>query len=125
MNEEIEDDFKYLCIFNVPWITQTLNGAPLQKVDDGTNDITLMKGSKSRSQLAKVLIKQDAGDYFLPTEKEEVDPNLGLEYYKSTQWSLKPQEKGETNFYAIDGEKYRAQDVEGKVLKQVLGIYSF
>lgn len=101
-----------------------MNSAPLQKLDDGTNDITLLKGSKSRSQLAKVLIKQDGGDFFLRNENEDVDPNLGLEYYKSTQWSLNPQEKGETDFYSIDGEKYRAQDVEGKVLRQILGIYS-
>ena len=87
---EIEDDFKYLNIYNVPWITQTVNAAPIQKLDDGTNDITLMKGSCRRSQLAKVLIKQDGGDYFLHNEKEDVDPNLGLEYYKSTEWSLKP-----------------------------------
>ena len=76
----------------MPWITQSINAelVPMQKLDDGTNDITLMKGSCGRSQLAKVLIKQDGGDYFLHNEKEDVDPNLGLEYYKTTEWSLKP-----------------------------------
>ena len=38
--------------------------APMSKIDDGTNDITLMNMDKSRYQFVKLLLQQDNGEYF-------------------------------------------------------------
>ena len=63
-----------------------------------------------------------------------------MDYYKCLDWELKPEIKGpppkdsgitipegvkvmNNAIYAIDGEKYAAQDVKGKVLPSVLTIY--
>ena len=54
-----------------------------------------------------------------------------MNYYKTNEWTLKPTVKGDREnpdanaIYSIDGEKYPAQDVSGKVLKRVLPIYCF
>ena len=37
-----QESFKFLSIYNCPWIGSTFNAAPLSKIDDGTNDIMLM-----------------------------------------------------------------------------------
>ena len=60
----IDDNFKHLCIFNTPWIGSSMNMAPMSKIDDGTNDITLMNMDKSRYQFVKLLLQQDNGEYF-------------------------------------------------------------
>jgi hypothetical protein len=41
-----------------------MNMAPMSKINDGSNDITIMTSDKSRFQFAKLLILQDDGDYF-------------------------------------------------------------
>jgi sphingosine kinase len=43
-----QENFKFLSIYNCPWIGTTFHAAPLSKVDDGTNDIMLMDSNKSR-----------------------------------------------------------------------------
>jgi hypothetical protein len=65
---------------------------------------------------------------------------MGVEYLKASEWSLQPQRRGpvpegstyqlpegeETyanEIYSIDGEKYPAQNISGKVLKQILPIF--
>ena len=62
---------------------------------------------------------------------------MGLKYLKCTKWNLKPLIKGPNNedptadregtsegaVYSIDGEKYPAQNVSGRVLKKVMPVY--
>ena len=108
------------------------------KVDDGLNDITMMRADKSRLQMAKALIKIDDGDYFV--KNGDVDPGLGMEYIRTKTWHLSPQRKGPVpenlNYhlpegtqtfpdecFSIDGEKYPAQDCKGTVLQKVLRVY--
>lgn len=63
------------------------------KVDDGFNDVVLMTNDKSRYQLAKLSIQMDNGDYFNKKDGT-IYPNLGIEYFKTSQWVLKPTRKG-------------------------------
>jgi sphingosine kinase len=44
----LNDEFKFLCILNTPFISQTIFSAPMSKIDDGTNDITMVTTDKSR-----------------------------------------------------------------------------
>ena len=110
-------------------------------IADGTNDITLLSSEKSRLQFAKLLILQDDGDYFNgPSSRNPgaISESMGLDYLKASSWSLKPRRKGTppegyqlpegirtyaNEIYSIDGEKYPAQDIQGKVLKQALPIF--
>ena len=51
-----------------------------------------MTGDKSRAQLAQFAMRMDAGDYF--TKNGKMDPNLGLDYFKTDMWELDPLKKG-------------------------------
>ena len=104
------------------------NFAPMQRISDGTNDITFVSEDKSKLQLAKVLIAQDNGEYFFGATHErkgEINPNVGIDYFKTVSWSIEPNRKGpvpeeesyqlpegtETfinEIFSIDGERYPA-----------------
>jgi sphingosine kinase len=43
-----DETYKIVSVFNTPYSGQELNTAPLSKIDDGMNDITIMTGDKSR-----------------------------------------------------------------------------
>lgn len=114
-----------------------MHSCPLSIINDGFNDVTIHMGDKSRSQLTKFVLDNDKGDFFEESGKFKQN---GMEYYKCHNWELKPEIKGpppkdsgitlpketkvmENAIYAIDGERYPAQDVKGKVLPSVLTIY--
>jgi len=78
----------------------------------------------------------DSGDYFEKATSQNpgaLKDNIGMNYYKSTEWKIEPAVKGpvpqdlnynlpegteasEQAFFSIDGEKYPAQNVTGKVI---------
>lgn len=138
----LDDTFKHLMVFNVNWVSLNDNIAPLAQIMDGTNDITAHTNDKRRSQLFRMLIDQENGDFFSgPNSPQpgQIKNNHGTQYYKATEWEFQPQVKGpvpddienvwpeqETNanaLIAIDGERYPAQNISGHVMKQVLPIY--
>lgn len=78
----------------------------------------------------------DNGDYFNKKDGT-IYPNLGIEYFKTSQWVLKPTRKGPVpqhlkyqlpngtqtfanEIFSIDGEKYPAQEIKGTVLSKVI-----
>ena len=78
----------------------------------------------------------DTGDYF-EQQTGAMKENINMNYYKSDEWKISPTVKGpvpdgldyqlpedtqtsEQSFFSIDGEKYPAQNVSGKVLPRVL-----
>ena len=112
-----------------------MHTAPMSALDDGRNDFTVHMGDKSRSELFNYVLQMDKGDFF---DKNDRLKENGMEYYKCDEWELKPEIKGtpptgvekeegiqymDNAIYAIDGERYAAQNVKGKVLKSVLTVY--
>lgn len=77
---------------NAPWLAQAMHAAPMSRIDDGTNDIHVMTMDKSRLQLARALIAIDDGSYY--RNNGDLDPGLGMDYIKASEWSLKPVRKG-------------------------------
>ena len=78
---------------NVPWIGSSYHFAPLSKLDDGYMDITLSRRNNiGRIGLITLLIDQDDGNYW--NDDETMRQNLGIEYYKVTEYSLFPRRKG-------------------------------
>lgn len=89
------------------------------------------------------MLCQDDGDYFDgPRSRNpgQLSQNLGVEYLKASEWRLDPERKGDVpegsefqnpegtityanEIYSIDGEKYPAQNISGKVLKEILPIF--
>ena len=113
--------------------------APLSKINDGMNDITIQTADKSRWALTKWMLAIDDGEYF-NKQTGKLKETYEIDYVKSDSWELKPERKGpvpegstyrlpagvitnENNFFSIDGEKYPAQNIKGKVLKQFLPVY--
>ena len=102
------------------------------------NDVVFMNAKDSgRLNLFQMLIKDD-GSYF--DEKSGVLlPELGIAYTKCDKWMLDPtvkfpapekfngHKKGQiydaNAFIAIDGEKYRAQNITAKVFKHAMTFY--
>lgn len=88
----INKNFKLLSILNCPYISTDIKTAPLSRIDDGTNDITLITSEKSRLQLARSLIAIDDGDYF--NKDGTVNQGMGLQYFKAKEWRINPARKG-------------------------------
>lgn len=95
-------------------------------MSDGTNDIILQKRNQTKMQLVNLLLTSESGDYFNGINHQrpgEIKQGLGIEYWKTSSWSLSPVRKGpvpeglnyqpigETfmnEIFSIDGEKYPA-----------------
>lgn len=135
--QTIAGTFGHLIIQNIPYISFNMHSCPLSRIDDGVNDITIHMGDKSRAQLTQFVLDNDKGTFF--DKYDKFKPN-GMDYYKCLDWELKPEIKGpppkdsnikvaegvkvmDNAIYAIDGERYPAQDVKGRVLPRVLTIY--
>ena len=115
--------------------------APLSDLNDGHNDIILQSEDKSRSQLYKLMNGLNDGEIFNKDfGNGKINPEYGAEYIKCKEWYLKPNLKGpvpeemkynlpentiirNNAVFAIDGERYPAQDVSAKVLPKALNIY--
>ena len=100
---------------------------PLSQIDDGMNDITMVRSSQSRAKLLKLMLTMENGDFWIKSSDKSlnghIDPSLGLEYSKANEWELRPVRKGPVphdcaytnppntathpaDVLSIDGEKY-------------------
>ena len=77
---------------NAPFATYDMHAAPLSEIDDGYNDIIILRAQNSgRCQLARMLLSVMPGDYFTPNG--EVRPEVPLDYLKVKKWELRPRTK--------------------------------
>jgi hypothetical protein len=117
-----------------------MHSCPLSRISDGQNDVTIVRSNQSTSKMTSFVLNNDKGDFF---DKNGKFKDNGMEYYKCLEWELKPRMKGphpdeavvktytaeqkksiaSDAIYAIDGERYPAQDVKGRVLPSVLNIH--
>ena len=107
---------------NAPWCSSDINCAPLSSLTDGQNDLLIKteEGGAGSISLTRILLDQDAGEYFTP--EGALRPELHLQYSKAREWTLDPQVKGprenvpvpegyqyrDDAIFSIDGEKYPA-----------------
>ena len=78
---------------NAPFAASDLNIAPLSDVDDGFNDLVILRGvNGGRVRMARLLLSIDNGDYW--TETGNIRRNLPIEYVKAKTWELRPRVKG-------------------------------
>eukprot|EP00347_Sterkiella_histriomuscorum_P013340 403365091 len=139
--------FSYFFIQNSPYIGIKIHSAPMAKINDGFNDIVVQEANQGRFKLTNQLLQHDDGSYF-NQNNGELKNSLGIDYLKCTEWRLDPflktpceltfdsegnqvdnriypqnYEYDESAFFSIDGEKYPAQRIQGRVLKGALPIY--
>ena len=77
---------------NAPFAATDVHLAPLSDVDDGFNDLIILRGAVGgKIRMARLLLSMDNGDYF--TETGEIRPNLPIEYIKAKTWELRPRVK--------------------------------
>jgi len=128
-NQQIDEGFKHMMILNTAYMGQNIHSAPLSRINDGMNDITLVRSTQARGKFLKYMLALDGGELWIKSKDRKLngklDPSLGLEYLKTTEWELKPQSKGplpagcnyenpegtpthDRHIYSIDGEKYPA-----------------
>ena len=114
----------HFLLTNVPWISTGFLATQVSQPHDGTNDITIQTSDKSRGQLTKLVLKTSEGKpIFDALNDNKIIEELGVDYYKCSEWELKPAVKGpppensdlqisepieQSAIYSIDGEKYPA-----------------
>ena len=77
---------------NAPFAATDVHMAPLSDVDDGFNDIILLRspfGGKVR--MARLLLGMETGDFF--TRNGGIRRNLPIDYIKAKSWELCPRIK--------------------------------
>ena len=61
---KIKGSFKHVQVYNSRWISTDDPLAPLAKIDDGANDICIMKYEAPRYSLLRFLLDLDYGSWF-------------------------------------------------------------
>ena len=77
---------------NCPFAASDVHMAPLSEVDDGFNDIVILRGQNGgKIRMARLLLALDNGEFF--TEAGSVHRNLPIDYLKAKTWELRPRVK--------------------------------
>jgi diacylglycerol kinase family enzyme len=130
---KLSDEFKFLWMFNVNWLSSTIHGAPKTNLEDGLFDAMLFKGG--RKELMTLLNDQDLSHHF--NNEIYPKPNLKFDYCLSKYYRIIPKLnlsdddsisfKPETKFqryFDIDGERYNVEPVDIKTLQKVFKIFN-
>ena len=74
---------------NAPFAATDIHVAPLSDVDDGFNDLVMLRGQHGgRCRMINMLLSIDEGTYF--SETGEINRNLPIDYVKARTWELRP-----------------------------------
>jgi len=116
--KEIDDEFAYLVVQNIPYLDGASKGAPLAEFDDGYNHLLHVSGTKnSRKSLLNILLKLEDGLF----EGDQPAKSTGLGFEKIKAFRFEPNSGG---YFSIDGERYDAKKIQAYVLEKSLTIYA-
>ena len=74
---------------NTPFAASDVHIAPLSEVDDGVNDLILLRGQNGgHCAMGRLLTSMETGDFF--TETGEIRRNVPIDYIKANSWELRP-----------------------------------
>lgn len=77
---------------NAPFATYDMHAAPLSDIDDGFNDIIILRAQNAgRCTTLRMLLNVMPGDYF--TETGEIRREVPIDYLKAKKWELRPRTK--------------------------------
>ena len=77
---------------NAPFAATDVHLAPLSDVDDGFNDLVMLRGANGgKIRMARLLLAIETGEYF--TENGDIRRNLPVDYVKAKTWELRPRVK--------------------------------
>lgn len=90
---------------NTPFAASDVHLAPLSDVDDGFNDLIMLRGPNGgRVRMARLLTGIENGEYW--NQNGEILPNLPIDYVKARTWELRPhvktpqqQQPNDSNFF--------------------------
>ena len=118
-------------VHNVAYVDSNMRMAPMASSTDGMCDLLIVRGEFGRTGLIKLFMAIDEGNYF----NNETGDKIMHEFdtIKSTEWRIEPAVSGLSRgddrpvdphaIFSIDGERYPAQTITGKVLPGKLRIY--
>ena len=88
----INQNFRFFVAMNAPFAASDVHLAPLCDVDDGCNDIVILRAPNAgRCNMGRLLTSMETGDYF--TETGDIRRNLPIDYLKASSWELRPTTK--------------------------------
>ena len=77
---------------NAPFAATDTLIAPLSDVDDGYNDLVMLRGANGgKIRMTRLLLALDNGEYF--TETGDIRRNMPIDYAKAKTWELRPRVK--------------------------------
>ena len=126
--------FTYFTLNNTPYIGTEVHNAHLASIDDGYNDLVIQRGREGWWKAWKLMWNFEKGTYF--NNDGSLKQNLDINYIKIREFRICPSQlfsayddndssiMGEQTygFYSIDGERYNAVEMQGKVLHQFLNV---
>ena len=116
----INQNFQFFVAMNAPFAATDVHLAPLSDVDDGTNDLIMLRGQfGGHCRMARMLTSMETGQFF--TERGEIRRDLPIDYVKANCWELRPTVKvPEPEMSALDeasriGDNSMLSDIEAQV----------
>jgi len=128
LNEEISgdewksmtDEFSYFNIHNLPYMAKDTLAAPLADFGDGYNHFLALAGDKcTRKQMLK------AWNHLYGTlfEGDKPKAETGLLFEKLKSFRVEPLGDFANQYFSIDGEKYNAEKMQGRVMEQSIKFF--
>ena len=78
----INQNFRFFVAMNAPFAATDVLLTPLSNVDDGCNDIILLRGPNAgRCAMARLLTASEKGNYF--TENGDIRRDIPIDYIKA------------------------------------------
>ncbi|KRX06162.1 ATP-NAD kinase-like domain [Pseudocohnilembus persalinus] len=116
----VQGNLKYLVISNTPYIGETINSAPLAQIDNGFCDIQILNNT-SYISLYKFALTFQNGTHF--DIQKKIPKNKDMYYTNAKEFIIETDQKD--SLFSIDGEKFTAQNLKGKVIPQALSVFTF
>ena len=102
---------------NTPFATYDMHVAPLSEIDDGFNDIIILRAQNAgRCRTLRMLTNCETGTWF--TETGEIRREVPIDYLKVKKWELRPRAKVQpnlnTSYFQEDTRASEIQDPESR-----------
>ena len=108
----VNENFQFFVAMNAPFAATDVHLAPLSELDDGYNDLVLLRGANGgRVRMARLLTNMETGDYFTETTGA-IRENLPIDYVKAKTWELRPTTKVPINIAAEENKVSEVGQVE-------------
>jgi len=119
--EILPESFAHFSIHNLAWISSKCQTVPFADFQDGYNHLLALTGEEvSKIKLVKTLAELEGGVF---KKHGKQDPKLGIIYRSIKAFRIELEGDNKQGFFNIDGEPYKASNIDGRVLENTLCLF--